>query len=280
MRAQQLWVDRFLAYDGEDLQAALSELGIAHGDTVLLHSAFRPTNGFRGTPGDLLDAILSVIGNEGTLVMMSMAYGSSTAAYLASSPKFDVRRTPSKMGIVSEVLRRRRGALRSLSATHPVVALGPKAAWLIEGHEACAYPCGPGSPFEKLCERGAKMIFFDLHLPFLGFTFVHYIEHQLRERLPFQLYEELPTVSTFVDHRGEKQVRRVYTFTRSASRRRNVAVIIRAMQREGTARSRRVGNTTIMVAGTTEALDAALRLADEGTFPFDDPRDYDDRLAQ
>ena len=268
-RVRRLWIERFRTYEPEDLRALLSEMGVSWGDTILLHSSFKPTNGFRGTPSDLLNVIRSLIGDDGSLVMMSMPYLSSTSAYLASFPLFDVRRTPSRTGIVSEVFRRQRGVARSLSATHPVVALGAKADWLVEGHGACAYPCGPGSPFEKMYELRGKMLFFDLHLPSLGFTFVHYIEHQLRDRLSFPLYEESPLESRVVDHQGKERTQLVYTFTAQASRRRNVGVIIRAMQREGTALSRRIGNTDILIAGMAEALDTALRLADDGTLPFD-----------
>jgi aminoglycoside 3-N-acetyltransferase len=264
--ARRIWSKRFRAYDPHGLYSLWSDMRLAKGDTVLMHSAFVPTNGFRGKPQDIIDTMLDLIGEEGTLVMMSMAYTSSTRSYLASSPRFDVRRTPSQMGIVSEIFRRRPGVIRSLSPTHPIIALGAKAAWLLEGHERCQYPCGPGSPFEKMLQVDAKMVFFDL--PFVGFTFVHYIEHQLREKLSFPLYEPAPVKAVFVDYNGHNRETGLYVFSEEATRRRRVEVITDAMRENRTAEWRRIGNTEMVVANMADALATSLRLAEGGMLPF------------
>lgn len=265
--ARRIWYERFRSYDPDGLRALWSEMGVANGDVVLMHSAFLPTNGFRGTPQDMIDTLLDLIGADGTLAMMSMAYRSSTKSYLSSRPTFDVRRTPSQVGIVTEIFRRRRGVVRSLSPTHPVIALGAKAAWLLDGHDRCRYPCGPQSPFERMLHADAKMLFFDL--PFIGFTFVHYIEHRLKDKLPFPLYESMPITTTFVDYDGNNRQTQIYAFTEEASRRRRVEMIADVMRREGTADWRRIGNTTIVVARMTDALATGLRLAEAGRLPID-----------
>jgi aminoglycoside 3-N-acetyltransferase len=171
------------------------------------------------------------------------------------------------MGIITEIFRRRRDVVRSLSATHPILALGPRAAWLALGHERCVYPCGPGSPFERMLEADARMLFFDL--PFVGFTFVHYIEHRIQDRLPFALYEREPRRTRVVDYEGNLQEPECYVFSREASARRSVEVITGAMRREGTASWKRVGNTQIVVAKMSDALATGLRLAASGRVPFD-----------
>jgi len=264
--AYKFWADRFRSYDAGDLHVLLSHMGVSAGDCVLMHSSFRPTNGFQGKPQDIIDVVLDLIGLRGTLVMMSMAYESSTKQYLSTRPIFDVRRTPSRMGILTELFRRRQGVVRSLSPTHPIVALGEKAAWIVEGHDRCAYPCGPGSPFQKILELDAKMFFFDL--PFVGFTFVHYIEHQIQEYLPFPLYEPAPMTALLRDYNGKTDELSVYVFAEEAVRRRNVEVITDRMHREGTAGWRRIGNTRIVLARTSDALTTGVRLAASGILPF------------
>lgn len=259
--------DRFHSYDSARLRAVLASAGIAPGDVVLMHSAFRATNGYRGKPQDVIGVVLDAIGPTGTLVMTSMAYTSSTVEYLETNPLFDVRRTPSQMGIITEIFRRRRGVVRSLSVTHPILALGPRAAAIAEGHEHCAYPCGPGSPFERMLEADAKMLFFDL--PFWGFTFVHYIEHQLQDRLPFALYEPDPRPIRWNDEQGQLHRGECFVFSREASARRDVEVITREMRREGTAIWKRVGNTQLVIAGMRDALATGQRLAAKGRVPFD-----------
>jgi len=264
--AQKLWADHFHAYTTKELRATLVEMGIVKGDSILMHSAYRPTNGFQGKPQDVIDVVLDVIGKEGTLVMMSMAYESSTREYLRARPIFDVRRTPSRMGILTELLRRRRGAVRSLSPTHPVIAFGEKANWIVADHDHCRYPCGPDSPFEKMLQLDSKMLFFDL--PFIGFTFVHYIEHQIMEHVPFTLYESAPMTALLRDYDGKDHQVSVYVFGEEAVRRRDVEPITSVMTREGTARWRRIGNTQIVLAGMRDALTTGRRLAAGGTLPF------------
>jgi aminoglycoside 3-N-acetyltransferase len=171
------------------------------------------------------------------------------------------------MGILTELFRRRQGVLRSLSPTHPVVALGERAAWVVEGHDRCLYPCGPGSPFEKMLGLDAKMLFFDL--PFVGFTFVHYIEHQIQGHLPFPLYEPAPMRAPLRDYNGKDRELSVCVFTEQAVRRRNVEVITHRMRREGTADWRRIGNTQIVLARMSDALSTGVRLAASGVLPFD-----------
>ena len=42
-------------------------MGITAGDTVLMHSAFRVFNGFEGTPDQVIECVLNVIGAVGKL---------------------------------------------------------------------------------------------------------------------------------------------------------------------------------------------------------------------
>lgn len=264
---RRFWAERFRSYDARELATALLNLGVRPGDVLLMHSAFVPTNGFRGSPQALIEVILELLGRQGTLVMTSMAYASSTRDYLATHPCFDVRRTPSKMGVVTEIMRRRGGTLRSLSPTHPLIAYGARAESLLEGHDRCEFPCGPGSPFEKMLMVGGKMLYFDL--PFIGFTFVHYIEHQIRERLPFALYDPTPLRAILVDYADVRRELEVYVFSEEAVRRRQVGVITEAMRAAGTAHWRWIGNTQLVVASMQDALATGLRLSETGRFPFE-----------
>ena len=123
----------------------------------MLHSAFEPFHGFRGTIEELTNALLEAIGPEGNLLMVSLAYGSSSLEYLKNLKLFDVRKTPSMMGLVSEFFRRRPNVLRSLHPTHPMLALGPKAEWIVADHELSEYPLWPRNTLRKTgvarCER-------------------------------------------------------------------------------------------------------------------------------
>ena len=54
-------MDEFRSYDRTDLIARLRSMGIGEGDTILLQSAFEASSGFKGSPGDVADAVLEVV---------------------------------------------------------------------------------------------------------------------------------------------------------------------------------------------------------------------------
>jgi aminoglycoside N3'-acetyltransferase len=232
-----------LTYTPRELQAALVDIGVRDGDALVMHSAFRPTNGFRGDPSHLIDAILDVIGPRGHLCMMSTPYVGSARDYLASGAVFDLRRTPSQMGVVTEAFRRRSGVRRSANPLHPLLALGPRADWLVEGHEALAHSCGPGSPFHKLLALDARALFFDVGVEFL--TFTHLLEDRYEKSAPVPVYAADPMPIELIDAVGARHAVSVYPFSPEAMRSRNFSVLYDALTAEGKLRRTRVGNTTL-----------------------------------
>jgi len=70
---------------------------------------------------------------------------------------FDARRSPSTVGLVSEVFRLRPDAVRSRHPSHSVAAIGPRARELTEGHER-TLPTGDDSPYGRLCHIGGKVL--------------------------------------------------------------------------------------------------------------------------
>ena len=198
-RARKL-ARRFFSYTPMQLENTLKTMGITAGDTVLMHSAFRVLNGFEGTPDQVIACVLNVIGESGNLVMVSLPYRGSTAAYLQAGVPFDVQHTMSAMGVITEIFRHTPGVVRSLNPAHPILACGPAAPWLIADHEHTMYSCGKGSPFEKLVHLQAKALFFDVSLRRM--TFFHYVEDLFQDTLPVKLYEEMPVESIVIDASG------------------------------------------------------------------------------
>ena len=62
-------VSRFLSYTGADLGRFLAEIGVRRGDALMLHSSWRPLNGFSGTPAQFCAALRDHLGPEGLLIM-------------------------------------------------------------------------------------------------------------------------------------------------------------------------------------------------------------------
>jgi aminoglycoside 3-N-acetyltransferase len=250
--ARRAAVRIFRSYDADQLLRAIRSLGIEAGDAVMLHSAFEPHHGFRGSTDALIDVFLEAVGPTGHLLMPSLPYRSSSLAYLKSGRRFDVRRTTSMMGMVSEMFRRRPGVLRSVHPTHPILVSGPLASRFVAAHSHCRYPCGPGSPFDELALAQGKVLFFNAE--FATITFFHWLEHMVHDRLPFALYTDEPFNVPVIDADGTERIVTTYVFADEAIRRRRFERFERAMRDRGAIRSRRVGNSLLQALELKEAI--------------------------
>ena len=263
----RLWIGAFKSYTPERLLETIRALGIREGDTVMLHSAWHELSGFRGSIGDVIDTFVSAVGESGNLVMASLPYRSSAYDYLKTLKCFDVRKTVSAMGLISEFFRRREDVLRSLHPTHPVLARGPGAAALIADHEHCVWACGPGSPFEKLARRDATVLFYNV--PFDTFTFFHYIEHIVNDRMPFPLYTDELFDAPCRDARGRDLTVKTYAFSAEAIRRRRFAVLEQRLWRQDLIRQVRFGNSYLLCVRLSEVLDCVEEMMRERVFFYD-----------
>jgi aminoglycoside 3-N-acetyltransferase len=255
--ARALW-----AYGPDALESGVRSLGIGAGDNVLVHSAFRRASGFSGTASDVIESLLKVVGPDGHLLMMSMPYRGSSQRYADGDPLFDVRRTPSAMGLISEVFRRRPDVVRSLSPLHPVLAHGPLAAWFTADHDTSPYSCGKGSPFERFLNTGGTCLFFDA--PYGALTFMHYVEDCFRAQLPVPLYEPQAVAIRVRDAWGRERTVRQCVFSTAARGRRNFAPIQQALLREGMMRTARAGQTRMLSVRARSVVECAGRLLEEG----------------
>jgi aminoglycoside 3-N-acetyltransferase len=250
------------AYAPAALEAAIRSLGIGAGDAVLVHSGFRRSSGFIGQPGDVVDVLLRIVGADGHILMMSIPYRGSSQHYAESDPLFDVQRTPSAVGVISEVFRRRTNVARSLNPLHPVVACGPLAAWLTADHDKTLYSCGKGSPFERFLHLNGKFLFFDA--PYGSLTFMHYVEDLFRSRLAFELYHPEPVTLRVRDAAGYELAVRQCFFSAEARARRNFTTVERKLRQDGHFQSARVGNSRLLTVGARSVVDCASRLMEQG----------------
>lgn len=265
--ARRAYVRAFRSFGPAQLLATLRDMGVHEGDALMLHSGFSAFSGFTGSVEDLTDVFLEAVGATGHLLMVSLPYRDSSYAYLHRVRQFDVRRTPSMMGMVSELFRRRPGVLRSLHPTHPVLVTGPRAAWFIQDHERCVHPCGPDTPFARLAEVGGKVAFFDV--TFETFTFFHHLEHLVHDRLPFDLYTTQLFEVPVVDVDGHSTVVRTHVFAPEAIRRRRFAVLEDQLRRDAKIAVRRIGGASVELVRVRDAIDCTLAMAAQGRYFYD-----------
>jgi len=271
--AKKRFASVLLSYDGAKLKARLRSAGISAGDTLLVHSNFKPDSGFKGTPLDLVNALAEAVGATGNLLMVSIPFRGAACDYLSLNKPFNVKKTISMMGLNTEMFRRREGTLRSLHPTHPVLAYGKDAEWLVADHERCLFPCGPGSPFDKFRRLKGKILFYDVR--FGSITFFHYVEDLLKDRLPFPVYDERLFSVTAVDAKGESRAIQTYTFNKAIPR--SAKKLEAEMLRQGKILKGRVGNSRFMLVTAEDVVACQTAMVAAGNYPYDLGRERHER---
>lgn len=132
----------------EDIKKGLREIGLKDGDTVIVHSSLSCFGEVEGGADTVVDAILEVIGDSGTLVVPTFNFDPGV---------FDPKETPSIVGAITEAVRKRPNSTRSLHPTHSVTAIGALADVITEGHEK-THPFGRGSALFKLLQANGKIL--------------------------------------------------------------------------------------------------------------------------
>jgi aminoglycoside 3-N-acetyltransferase len=82
-----------------DLVSGFKELGLEAGDTVLVHSSYKSFGGVEGGPQMVIQALLDVLTLEGTMIMPAFSFDFN------KGKPWDVRTSPSQMGIITEMAR-------------------------------------------------------------------------------------------------------------------------------------------------------------------------------
>ena len=241
----------------EDLRKFLVELGVRQGDVLLVHSSFDAFHGFVDLPPlALIKVLQESVGPTGTLVMPTLPFGGSTVEYAQTNPTFDVRRTPSRMGLLTELFRRMPGAVRSLHPTHSAAAWGAKAADLTADHHLAGTPCGKPSPYEKFLEYDGRMLMLGTGI--LSMTFYHTVDEILEDELPYTAFtKETYCLSSRDVSGGLVETRtRLYEPASAEARLRFEERLPALMQQRGTWRQSRIGNLRAILINANDVLEA------------------------
>jgi aminoglycoside 3-N-acetyltransferase len=137
----------------QEIAAGLHALGLPERARVLVHSSLKSLGHVQGGADTVIDAILDVIGSGGTLVVPTLTFG----GFELAGRRFDARTQPSETGRITETVRLRPEARRSLHPLSSAAALGAEAKEITTGHDDT--PCGPGSPYWQLWERAGYTLF-------------------------------------------------------------------------------------------------------------------------
>jgi len=142
-----------------EIEKGLREIGLKKGDTILLHSSLSSIGHVEGGADTVVDAFLSVLGLEGTLVV----------------PTFG------KLGVIAETVNGRPEAVRSIHPLASVAAIGGNAVEICRDHWKMELAHAEGTPYARVAEM-------DGYVCLLGVdqdrsTTLHTVEELLR--LPY-----------------------------------------------------------------------------------------------
>lgn len=187
------------------------EAGVQRGDLFLLHSNLRRT--FRriaelgGAPAPelVIESLLHALGPEGTLLLPLFNFDFTRGV------PFDMRHTPSQMGLLTEVGRAWPGAVRTGHPIYSFAVIGARA----EAFRGLANDSGYGadSPFGVLHREGGRIGVIDLPDQ-NSMTFYHYVEESCAA--PYRYHKRFR--GPYIDTDGTQAEREFGLFVRDVER--------------------------------------------------------------
>ena len=156
----------------QDIMEALNEVGIEHGQNIMVHTSLSSLGFVCGGAQMVIEALLECVGTEGTVMMPTQSWKNldPEAGVHWEEPKewwqtirdnwpaYDKDITPTNtMGAVAEMFRQWPGTLRSDHPARSVAAHGKNARYLTENHDLSNI-FGEGSPIGKLYEMDGYVL--------------------------------------------------------------------------------------------------------------------------
>ena len=234
-----------MAVTKEQILYALQLAGIQTGDLVLMHSALSSIGHVEGGADAVIDALVEAVGPTGTIAMSTLSF----------THPFDPEETPSAVGKISEVFRKRPGAVRSRHPIHSITAMGARAEALCADHDKAPTGCGLLSPYLKLRDIGGKILLLGVDMN--RNTTLHAIED-----LMDSTYLETHTVPAPVYMDAETM-----TITKFPPGHRDFLRFTPVLRRAGALTHGKIGNAVIQVIDVRRMFGIGLQtLADEPLF--------------
>lgn len=238
--------------------AALAEIGIGDGDIVHVQSDLMrigPVDAPMtrdGLCGFHLDALRGAVGAKGTITCCTAFedYGRWNTPYVREE-------SPSRTDTLSEYIRTRPGAVRSMHPIVSVTGLGARAAEICDGPHFDGF--GWQSPWGRLHRADAWICTYGLGPLHGGTTFTHFVERMYG--VPYQYTKQYPgrVVSGGRDVPGTFTMSVRYLDFRIA----NTPVRVKSMLVErGAARVARLGRSVVWACRAREYLDLTVAALD------------------
>jgi aminoglycoside N3'-acetyltransferase len=250
--------------DERGFRELLSDLGFVPGATVMVHSSMDAIS--RRAPNlgpiEIIHRLQQSVTPHGNLLMPTLPFSGRQKPYIDSNPVFDVRRTPSRSGLLTEVFRRLPEVTRSAHPVCSVAAWGPRAAELVgEHHHGRTF--GAKSPYALVAAFGGREVGIGTAF-WATFSLIHVVEEFDPATRQF-CFETTPRALTCRD--GETQ-RVCSVVPLRGDRERDFAGLERRLRAEGVVRFVTRGGLTCCTTDAGLFLRRGVELASRGEFVF------------
>lgn len=181
--------------------------GIKKKDTALIHSSLSgflksyKSKGIELTPEDILDSFVESVGDEGTLIFPTYNFD------FAKGKVFDIRKSKSETGILTEFARLHPNAVRTGHPLFSFAVIGRHKDKFEGLYNYSAF--GEDSPFAKLMELDGKIAALDIAGEYC-MTFYHYVEEM--ENAPNRYHKIFK--GPYIDIDGSECIREFNLFAR------------------------------------------------------------------
>ncbi len=172
------------------------DLGVRPGDILFVHASLDRIGADAGEGQALVARLLEAVGSEGSVFMPSYPWP-PPGLFPPPGSVFDVRKTPSRSGLLSEIFRRSPGVERSESYYLPLAGYGRRASAVLSDQIGVAEPFGADSSLARLA-RDARTKILGLGVSLNTTSFMHVADHALFPRYAFPFYDSPPVRGTVV----------------------------------------------------------------------------------
>lgn len=168
-------------YDADTLVNEMTKLGMKKGSVVCIHASMMQFYNYTDSATNLIETILKVIGDEGTLIMPAFPVDPKVPY---EDYVFNPVTDKTGAGYLAETFRKYPGVMRSNNVHHSVCVIGKYAEYLTKDHTSGINCWDEYSPWYRMCELNALV--FNLGMPrsYIG-TFHHCVEALLYRDYPY-----------------------------------------------------------------------------------------------
>jgi aminoglycoside 3-N-acetyltransferase len=235
---------RFGGMKPDSLLEQFKRIGIEEGDVLLVHAALSKMGYVEGGAKTVVECLLKAVGQSGHVLMPTSSNDGRQLDFMRQNPIFDVRKTPSKMGAISESFRNLPEAKRSMHPTESVACIGPHALEFVQGHFGVLTPYQSDSPFGKVIESKGKILMIGVTFDNAG-TNVHCLEDAVY--FPFPVYHPEIFSARVIDYNGHEHIVQTKVHNPEMSAKRYCDYLIPIFENEGVLSKHRIGDAKCLL---------------------------------